>query len=402
MDNMHATCIMQVLTNSFCEYKEGVLVDQLIQRKHDEAIGDLEEVLTKLRMETNVTSKVWFSAAMRRIKEILRLVGGPDKSPLAGKGAVDARSLLMRMPWLKLRITKAKLKGYIHTTVGVNADPHELCKAWLLQYRDQLVDIFFYADSEDNLYDRVDDAMMTVVVIIDANVVSEDSKLGNTKGVFHTTAVVIKVIFWPGQDNVSDLILGVLYAGNDHYPEFQTHAHAWLQELCNMTKIMFTISDDGVAVAFNLPFNVVAVLPDGAGCRALNGNFSVGRYTLFDSFYHSLPNLIRFDEKYADDYGRPYYCSPTTGGDGWKKLFTDYARDHGVAATSRRYNYKLPSLLPFKLTEILNGLFHMELGLSKYFAARICETIKDCGIETVTAFVNHCFNCLKFFFRQVS
>lgn len=100
-----------MLTTTIYVYKERVLVEKMVERKHDETIDDVEEVLTKLRMETNVTFKFWFSAAMRRIKEILRLVGGPEESPLAGKGAVDVLS----MSWLKLCMRKESQTEGLHT-----------------------------------------------------------------------------------------------------------------------------------------------------------------------------------------------------------------------------------------------------------------------------------------------
>ena len=48
---------------------------------------------------------------------------------------------------------------------------------------------------------------MKVVMIIDVNVISENSRLNNNKDVFHTTAVMLKIIFWDGQNFVNDLIL---------------------------------------------------------------------------------------------------------------------------------------------------------------------------------------------------
>ena len=76
----------------------------------------------------------------------------------------------------------------------------------------ELDNTFFFIDSDVNMTDRTEDTVITVVInynhyIIDTNVVSEDSKLDNTKGVFHTTAVVIKVIFCQGQDKVSEVYI---------------------------------------------------------------------------------------------------------------------------------------------------------------------------------------------------
>lgn len=407
-----------VLRRAFVEYRQnanansilcgGPLLQQLLARVHDEAHGRMEEVLTKLHMESNVSAKVWSQAVMKRIQELLKLVGAPDSSRLQGKGAVDAKSMLQRMPWLKLRYTttppavKSKKNArYPHGTAGVNAEPHDLIKGWLLQYIPQLMGIFFLLDSHDNLT-VIPDIIMKVVVIIDANVVSKNSKLGNAKGVFHTTAVVLKVIFWKGQDKVHDLILGVLYVGNDHYFEFKAHAALWVKEVCNLKEIAFKPDDNiGIKAGFALPFKVVAVLPDGAGFRDLWGKFSIGRFTIFDSPYHSLPNILRFSPKYADVYRRPIYSSPTTGGKSHRLLVTNYAKQHGDTQTKLVFNYKRPSLIDVELDAVLNGLFHDGTGLAKWFAARITESVGDGGVESKESFVAHCCDCLGFYFKYV-
>ena len=328
------------------------------------------------------------------------MVGAPPRSRLVGDGALDATKLLDRMPWIKLRWTEHVSKKYPDgTSVGVNADPHALVKAWLLQHRREVP--YFKCDVDGNVTALCEGEGITmrVVLIIDANVVGENSKLGNDKGVFHTTAVVIKVIFYKDQDCVHELILGVLYIGNDHYSEFKDHAQAWCNEVTTMSSIKFTTSDANVNENFELPFKVVAVLPDGAGLRELLGCFSIGPWTIFDSPYHSLPNILRFAAQFADKYGRPHYNSPTTGGTDFRKLFSDYNHKVGSKACGVRFNYKRPPLLMQTLVELLNGLFHMGTGLAKWFAARICESVTDGGIASVSLFISHCRSCLQFYFK---
>ena len=386
-----------------CDVGGGPLVRSLIYDVHDKANARLEEVLTRTFMEADVSKKTWHKSTMKRIKEMLKLVGAPNRSRLKGDGAVDATKLLSRMPWIKLRFTESdNPKKYPDgTSVGVNADPHLLIKAWLWQYRHELDGMFFHLDEEgNNITGKVEGASVRVVLIVDANVVGENSNLGNDNGVFHTTAVVIKVIFWKGQDRVHDIILGVLYSGNDHYLEFMDHAKSWCDEVYNLSGIEFNADDDGVTQSFTLPFVCVAMLPDGAGgLRELLGAFSIGRYTLFDSPFHSLPNLLRFFPKYADKYGRPVFSSPTTGGSEYRNLFHECAREVGVKTCGIKFNYKRPPLLPQLLTAVLNGLFHMGTGMAKWFAARICEWITDGGVDTVTAFIAHCRTCLGFYFK---
>lgn len=381
----------------------GPLVGKLLHGVHDRSNSKIEEVLSKLYMESGVSKKVWNVSVMKRIKEVMSLVGAPSRSRLVGNGALDAAKLLSRLPWIKLRYTNHIDKKYPdNTSVGVNANPHELIKAWLLQYRRELDGLYFNLDTQGkgNIIDLCEGARMRFVIIIDANVVGENSKLGNDKGVFHTTAVVIKVLFWKGQDRVHDLILGVLYCGNDHYPEFKDHALAWCNEVNAMTSIKFCATvDENVQTSFELPIECIATLPDGAGLRELLGAFSIGVHTIFDSPFHSLPSLLRFSSKYADQYGRPWYHSPTTGGKDFRRMFSDYVHKTNVKTCGLRFNYKRPSLISHTLVEVLNGLFHMGTGLAKWFAARICEAVCDGGVASVSTFISHCRSCLGFYFK---
>ena len=134
---------------------------------------------------------------LRGVKDILVAVGSTDARGLVSVSDLGetATELAERLGYLDLQVTEhdGPLPKYPNGTVGVSAEPSKLIVVWVDQYKKHLDGNMLDLGDNDSIIRVRDGARLVVVIITDTNVVSDSSVLGNDKGVFHTTATVLKV-----------------------------------------------------------------------------------------------------------------------------------------------------------------------------------------------------------------
>jgi hypothetical protein len=174
----------------------GPLVQDLVSTLHDNQREVIDHHISKMQMLNDGTPVQFKRNVLRGVKDVLIAVGSEDVKGIATDLGHTADQLADRLGYLDLKVTShdGPLPRYPNGTVGVSADPAKMIAAWVTQNRKKL-DGVYVIYSKDGKWRLKKGVVMVVVVITDANVVSDSSVLGNIKGVFHTTATVLKVSF---------------------------------------------------------------------------------------------------------------------------------------------------------------------------------------------------------------
>ena len=126
----------------------------------------------------------------------------------------------------------------------------------------------------------------------------------------------------------------------------------------------------------------------------LLGAFSIGHYTMFDSGYHSFQSLLRFSPKYVPDkFGRPKYRQKVINGDNFLRstCMSPRPESNNVDGGTMKITITTDNLffwIPMEICDL--QWYFMDLGMTKLFVSRICDSISDTGLGNgnVASFVS--------------